>query len=47
MAFRAYMLTALRYLAYDRTAAERKVRTAEDMTAVAPTESVSVYSSCC
>nr|CEL19609.1 sigma-70 region 2 domain protein [Kibdelosporangium sp. MJ126-NF4]CTQ94591.1 sigma-70 region 2 domain protein [Kibdelosporangium sp. MJ126-NF4] len=41
-AFRPYLLTALRHLAYDRTDAERRVRTAEDVTKAAPVESVSV-----
>jgi RNA polymerase sigma factor (sigma-70 family) len=41
-AFRAYLLTALRHTAYDKTRRDRKLELAEDVTEVASTEAISV-----
>ena len=41
-AFRAYLLTALRHTAYDKTRRDRKVDLADDVTAVAGAEATSV-----
>jgi RNA polymerase sigma factor (sigma-70 family) len=41
-AFRAYLLTALRHIAYDKTRHDRKLEFAEDVTEVGSTEAVSV-----
>ncbi|GAA0597344.1 hypothetical protein GCM10010174_10940 [Kutzneria viridogrisea] len=41
-AFRAYLLTALRHTAYDKTRRDRKLELAEDVSTVASPESVSV-----
>ncbi|MFI9385198.1 sigma-70 family RNA polymerase sigma factor [Kutzneria sp. NPDC052558] len=41
-AFRAYLLTALRHTAYDKTRRDRKLELAEDVTEVASPEAISV-----
>ncbi|EWM15825.1 sigma-70 factor [Kutzneria sp. 744] len=41
-AFRAYLLTALRHTAYDKTRRDRKLELAEDVTTVASPEAISV-----
>ncbi|KAA2260908.1 sigma-70 family RNA polymerase sigma factor [Solihabitans fulvus] len=41
-AFRAYLLTALRHTAYDKTRRDRKIELSDDVTTVADTDKVSV-----
>src|SRR5882724_1695374 len=42
LAFRAYLLTALRHTAYDKTRRDRKIELADDVGTVASAEAVSV-----